>query len=330
VLCNAVFSGGGVRGIGHVGAASVFEENGYKFHRLAGTSAGAIVASLIAAGYTCFELEEIMKNVDYKKFCQEKLLNKFGAAGDIVSLLFGYGIYHTNYFKEWLNELLKAKNVSTFNDLKISNNEYKLQVTACDISSQRLLVFPQDAVLFGINPDKMEVANAVRMSMSIPLFYRPVVLKDIKGKAHYIADGGLLSNYPVYLIDRYMDSPQIPTFGFKFINPQGLYIKSQNTIDNIIEYCKFTLETMLSAQDNMHVSKSSGDFERTVFTSVNIVEDGKIKTLNAANFDITPKESQAMFENGVIAAKKFLDGWDFTRWKEKYRNHKRSLTKFQL
>ena len=188
----------------------------------------------------------------------------------------------------------------------------------------------QDAVLFGINPDKMEVANAVRMSMSIPLFYRPVVLKDIKGKAHYIADGGLLSNYPVYLIDRYMDSPQIPTFGFKFINPQGLYIKSQNTIDNIIEYCKFTLETMLSAQDNMHVSKSSGDFERTVFTSVNIVEDGKIKTLNAANFDITPKESQAMFENGVIAAKKFLDGWDFTRWKEKYRNHKRSLTKFQL
>ena len=79
---------------------------------------------------------------------------------------------------------------------------------------------------------------------------------------------------------------------------------------------------MLSAQDNMHVSKSSGDFERTVFTSVNIVEDGKIKTLNAANFDITPNESQAMFENGVVAAKKFLAGWDFAKWKQKYRNNK--------
>ncbi|MBO5454312.1 MAG: patatin-like phospholipase family protein [Clostridia bacterium] len=326
MLCNGVFSGGGVRGIGHVGAASVFEKKGYKFYRLAGTSAGAIVSALLAAGYTSGELYQIMKKVDYKCFCQEKLLNKLGLIGDMLSLVVYYGIYHTDYFQEWIETLLKSKNVYTFSDLKITEGVYKLQVTACDVSSQRLLIFPQDSVLFGIKPDSMRVSEAVKMSMSIPLFYIPAILKDAKGKAHYIADGGLLSNYPVYLVDRYMDSPKIPTFGFKFINLDGIYTKSRNVVDNIVEYCKFTLETMLGAQDNIHISKSSGDFERTVFTSVNINVNGKIKTLGAANFDITAEESEAMYQNGVIAANNFLKNWNFNEWKQKYRNCKLSLT----
>ena len=48
---DAVFEGGGVKGIGLVGAVAVTEEKGYQFENLAGTSAGAIVAALIAAGY---------------------------------------------------------------------------------------------------------------------------------------------------------------------------------------------------------------------------------------------------------------------------------------
>ena len=52
-LCNGVFEGGGVRGIAHVGAACVLEAAGYRFEALAGSSAGAIVAALLAAGYPC-------------------------------------------------------------------------------------------------------------------------------------------------------------------------------------------------------------------------------------------------------------------------------------
>ncbi len=326
MLCNGVFSGGGVRGIGHVGAVSAFEEYGYKFYRVAGTSAGAIVASLIASGYSGGELFEIMQKIDYQKFCEEKAINRIGISGDIISLLLFYGIYSTDYFEKWLYDLLKYKNVETFGDLKISQSEYKLQVTASDITHSRLLVFPQDAVLFGIKPDEMNVARAVRMSISIPFFYKPVVLKDYAGKKHYIADGALLSNYPIYLVDRYMNKTNIPTFGFKFINTDKTMLSTQDTCNNIVDYCKFTLKTMLSAQDNTHISVSSGDYARTVFTSVNICVNGKEKIVGAADFDISFDESYAMYLNGREAGKKFLAEWNFNDWKDKYRNYKMSLT----
>ncbi len=57
---DGVFEGGGVKGIALVGAVSVVEEAGYSFVNLAGTSAGAIVATLLAAGYTAGELKTVL------------------------------------------------------------------------------------------------------------------------------------------------------------------------------------------------------------------------------------------------------------------------------
>ena len=56
--CNAVFEGGGVRGIGHVGAVCRMEQAGWQFEDTAGSSAGAIIAALLAAGYTGEELKK--------------------------------------------------------------------------------------------------------------------------------------------------------------------------------------------------------------------------------------------------------------------------------
>src|SRR4051812_6408888 len=65
---DLVLSGGGVLGIGHVGAVSVLEEEGYVFERLAGTSAGSIVSSLLAAGMPAARLRELIASADYKRF----------------------------------------------------------------------------------------------------------------------------------------------------------------------------------------------------------------------------------------------------------------------
>jgi predicted acylesterase/phospholipase RssA len=65
---DAVFEGGGVKGIGMVGAVAVTEDQGYQFSNVAGTSAGAIVASLVAAGYNAGELKNILDNLDYTHF----------------------------------------------------------------------------------------------------------------------------------------------------------------------------------------------------------------------------------------------------------------------
>lgn len=55
---DAVFEGGGVKGIGLVGAIAVAEEYGYRFVNVAGSSAGAIVAALLAAGYSAAEIKK--------------------------------------------------------------------------------------------------------------------------------------------------------------------------------------------------------------------------------------------------------------------------------
>ena len=66
---------------------------------------------------------------------------------------------------------------------------------------RRLLVFPRDFHKFGIMADMYPIAKAVRMSMSIPVFYEPFILRDQSGKKHYIVDGGMLSNYPMRSLD---------------------------------------------------------------------------------------------------------------------------------
>ena len=67
-----------------------------------------------------------------------------------------------------------------------------------------MLVLPRDAREYlGIDPDELEIARAVRMSMSIPMFFDPVVHRNPTDTSdeHVIVDGGLLSNFPIWLFD---------------------------------------------------------------------------------------------------------------------------------
>ena len=94
------------------------ERSGYTFGNVAGSSAGAIIASLLAAGYTGEEIYEEMKRVNYFKFKEKHLLDYFGIVGKLLSILFHFGIYSADYFEQWLTELLSRKGVYTFGDLK--------------------------------------------------------------------------------------------------------------------------------------------------------------------------------------------------------------------
>lgn len=114
---DAVFEGGGVKGIGLVGAVAVAEEKGYHWVNVAGTSAGAIVATLLAAGYTAPELKEVIQELDYKRFKDASPLDKIPVLGPLTSLILEKGIYEGKFFENWIRGLLKQKNVETFNDL---------------------------------------------------------------------------------------------------------------------------------------------------------------------------------------------------------------------
>jgi NTE family protein len=159
------------------------------------------------------------------------------------------------------------------------------------------------------------------MSMSIPLFFEPVKLRDESGRPHYVVDGGVLSNYPIWLLDDNSPNPPWPTFGFKLMEPDARAIKegSRNPINNPISFLKAVVGTMMDAHDNYHISKSKGDYDRTIGISTVVKVNGTEKEIKTVDFDMTREESAALYENGVKAAKGFLKTWDFDQWKKDFR-----------
>lgn len=118
---DVVLEGGGVKGIGLVGALVALTEAGYQLNRISGTSAGAIVGSLVAAGLSGDRLKERALSLDYAKFRDPSLLDRIPLAGQGLALLQGTGIYQGDYAHEWVRSQLAALNVHTFRDLKIDD-----------------------------------------------------------------------------------------------------------------------------------------------------------------------------------------------------------------
>lgn len=302
--CNAVFEGGGVRGIGHVGAVCRMEQEGWQFADLAGSSAGAIVASLLAAGYKGKELKKELETLDYMRFKGKDLPDHLGIIGKSLSLLFSLGIYNTDYLESWLHGLLGRKGIHSFGDVERLGK--KLYITASDLTEKRLLIFPKDLEYFTVEPKEFPVSLAVRMSVSIPIFFEPVRLKDKSGRKHLIVDGGLLSNYPLWLFDGRKGSGR-PTFGFQFTDGEGpCQCPICQARPNLVDYLKAIISTSLDAIDRH--SLSAGDYERTVRIFAMAGTGEERRKISAVDFDISKEDSQALFQNGWDAADRFLRG----------------------
>jgi NTE family protein len=305
---DLVFEGGGVKGIALVGAFSVLEEQGYEPQNMAGASAGAIVAALIAAGYDAEALKEIISELDYDQFKDEAIEDRF-PGGKALSIFKDLGIYEGRAFEDWMRGLLDAQNVRTFGDLVRREDvelkyRYKLQVIASDVTEQRLLVLPRDAPALGIeDPDDIDVAKAVRMSMSIPIFFEPVRWPNRQtGEEHLIVDGGMLSNFPVWLFDA--PEPQWPTFGMKLVQKPEVPIGEslaepvpRGGVMQVIGYLRSLVDTMMAAHDRLYIDQH--DFDRRTIG---------IDTLGVGTteFDLTSERALALHESGRAAAEKFL------------------------
>lgn len=309
---DAVFEGGGVKGIAFVGAVEMTEASGYQFENVAGTSAGSILASFIAAGYPGSELKAIMEGLDYREFRDKGVMDRIPLIGPSLSLWLEKGIYEGDYFEDWLRSQLGSRGIRTFGDLVVEAYQdqpqyrYRLQVIAADVTRGRMLVLPKDIADYGINPDELEVARAVRMSISIPFFFEPVVLRHTSGETCYIVDGGLLSNYPVWIFDQAGGDPPWPTFGYKLVDPEE---GRPNEIRGPLTLLAALFSTMMEAHDARYIDDHN--FARTI----------PIPTLGvqATDFDISKERSQALYESGKQAAADFLGRWNFEAYKATFR-----------
>jgi NTE family protein len=316
--CDAVFEGGGVKGIGLAGAVAATEEQGYEFVNVAGTSAGAIVAALVAAGYRAAELRDIMQSLDYAKFKDSGLLDHIPVLGKVLSLGLEKGIYEGVFLERWLRETLAAKGKHTFKDLVLEPYQdspqyrYKLQVVAADISRGKQLILPRDIQDYGINPDDLDIARAVRMSMSIPFFFEPVTLPlGGDGPECYIVDGGVLSNFPVELLDDATTTdPPWPTFGYMLAeSPDIAGRQVSNQVVGPFSLLASLFLTMMEAHDRMYISNHA--YARTI-----MIPTLGVKT---TEFDLSRQRAEALYQSGLQQGREFFRTWDFEQYKAVFR-----------
>lgn len=309
---DLVLEGGGVKGIGLVGAVLRLSQSGYVFPRVAGTSAGAVVASLVAAhqvaGKPLSNLQTIMASVDYRKFQDEEPLERLtGTPGKIIELLLHMGIAKGDYLVEWLGNQLADLDVYTFADLAISeeddpgtslpaNQRFRLVVHTSDISRGALVRLPWDYPQYSRDPAQMRVVDAVRASMSIPFFFRPVSFSTPTGKVTWV-DGGMLSNFPVTVFDRTDGKTRRwPTWGIK-LSARPAAVQVDRPAANDFQLAASCIQTLLTGWDRYHLDDDNVT-ARTVFVDTDSV--------SPINFGITAEEQLKLFKSGRSAAASFL------------------------
>lgn len=273
-IYDLVFEGGGAKGAVFVGAMQEFYAKGCTFRRLIGTSAGAITATLLAAGFTPDELSEAVNekkggksifvsflDVPEKDFFSEEDIQESDTLDIFKSMdmsssvsvfsswiknnligallfippyrqLFNFiefgGVFAGEEFRRWIQEKMKEKGYA---DPEITLAEFynrthvDLSMVASDTTNSTRLVLNHRSA------PNCPVAWAVRMSMSIPFVWSEVRWRKEWGtylgssiEGHRIVDGGLLSNFPIDLIDKQpvADSEEEKIMGAKPTQEAGI------------------------------------------------------------------------------------------------------------
>jgi NTE family protein len=316
---DLVLEGGGVKGIGLVGAVMTLSDAGWTFPRVAGTSAGAICAALVAAlqraGQPLSELQRLMETVDYGAFMKGDWAERhLGVVGEAGHLTLHMGIYDGDYLVEWLGSALETIGITTFGQLRIDDDpgtslpdayRYALVVHTADITRNKLIRLPWDYPDYGIVADSSRIVDSVRASMSIPFFFTPVRFEApalSNGTDNYAAghvtwvDGGLLSNFPVEVFDRSDGQPsRWPTVGVKLSagSPTPMVAHNPGNVPSEAIAC---IRTALDNASRYYVPP--GKAERTIFV------DGM--GLAATDFHLSPADQQHLLSNGQTAATAFL------------------------
>jgi NTE family protein len=325
---NLVFEGGGVKGIAYVGALAILEERGIlpQITRIGGTSAGAINAVLLGVGYTRDEMLQILLDLDFSGFLDDD----WGIVRDTARVLREYGWYKGDFFHNWIGSLIEKKvgNAhATFNDLHGRCRDMYFMGT--NLSTRFSEVFSFE------HTPRMRVADAVRISMSIPLFFTAIT--SVRGDCY--VDGGVLDNYPIKLFDRakYIDAQALAahslrpayyeaenarflkdhpesspylynreTLGFRLDSKQEIAVFRDGAeppaqrIKDFFDYGWALIDTVLDAQSSQHLH--SDDWQRTVY----------IDTLGVSttDFDLDGETKLKLVESGLTHTKRYFDWYD--------------------
>ncbi len=324
---NMVFSGGGVLGIAYLGALDYMYGKGLinNLQRAAGTSAGAVTACILSFNLSFQEMKEIADSLDFRKipyspdeeilkYIPKELKSRIeGVLGDIdclYRLISRYGWYSTDYLYEWIKSVIsrqfdrsKKDPPYTFSDFRnreihIGKRQFlDLYIMGTNLSEGRAQVFSYETAA------DMEVAEAVRISMSIPLFFAAETIQDssvASGRnVSIFSDGGVMNNYPINIFD-------IPAFnkGVQGANPNtlGLCFKGKfeyKKIDNLLEFIERLFVSSMKVQQDMFYN-SFEDIRRSI-----IINSGDVSSVNF-NVQAGDDTYNYLYKQGYDAAAEYF------------------------
>jgi NTE family protein len=334
---DLALEGGGVKGIGLAGAVLALDEAGYSFARVAGTSAGAIAACLIAsiakAGKPMTALHDYLSKLEFTNFMPEGKIHRFfdhlgGAPAkieDMTILTHQMGLYPGTYLAQWLQPILDELDVRTFADLKITmsddpgmslppNKQYRLVVHTSDLTRGQLVQLPWDYAYYGLLADQQDVVGAVRASMSIPFFFEPVKIEANEASIDVaMPDGSVIRQHYDAGTVTWTDGGMLRNFpigAFDRVDGQparwptiGIKLSSLETSFAASEACTTAQSVAIRAVHTMMNEWDRYNVQETTAARTIFVDNAG---LTATQFDLTKDQQDQLFVNGVQAATRFI------------------------
>lgn len=272
---TGVFEGGGIRGIALTGAAAAALDHGYVFGQAVGTSAGAIVSSLVAAGFDSDDLRSASLDTKWPG-----LLTSRNWFQKNFSMIVRRGFHNGSRLESVLRLLLAEKGVRTFGDLPAGS----LKVVSTDLTHGRGMILPDHLPRIGIDPSRFSVARAVRMSSSVPFIFDPVRLVDQNsGEEMLMADGAMAARYPVQLV------PRVPgSIGFRLKPSPHTHVHHE--IRGPVSLATAVIGAGITAREDLPLA--CGPLERVIEI---VVEH------DSMDFDIDRKRAGELFDVGYAA-----------------------------
>ncbi|MCJ0743311.1 patatin-like phospholipase family protein [Pedobacter montanisoli] len=286
-----VFSGGGAKGLAHIGTLKALEENNIPVDYITGTSMGAIVGGLYAAGYSPSQIEKIALSKDFQDWVNGRYTSDY-------SFYFQKNPPNASSINAKLNidtGLRLSFRSSLINDIPLNFALLELFSQASAIAKDNFnqLFVPYRCMVSdvlsqkSITMSKGSLADAVRASMTVPLIYRPIRIND---KLYF--DGGIYNNFPADVMQKEF-SPDIIIGANVSSKTYNEYPKNDDRLMNRLLMYMFLAksDSTLVGKEGIYIEPNLSDYSSTNFVPVaEIIQKGYEATM--ANMEQIKKHVQ--------------------------------------
>ncbi|MFC3562676.1 patatin-like phospholipase family protein [Pedobacter jamesrossensis] len=275
-----VFSGGGAKGLAHIGTLKALEENHIPIDYITGTSMGGIVGAMYAAGYSPAQIEKIAISDDFQNWVNGRYTSDytyyFEKNAPNASMLAAKVAIDTGFHFSFRSNLI--------NDIPLNFAFLELFSQASAVSKDNFdnLFVPYRCMVAdvlsqkSITVSKGSLAEAVRATMTVPIIYRPIKLD---GK--YVFDGGLYNNFPADVMEKEFKPDYI--IGAN-VSSKTYNEYPKNNDDRLMN--RFLVFMFLSKSDSTTVGKN-GVYIQPDLTGYSVTNFSPVEDLIKKGYDAT-------------------------------------------